>query len=443
MAEPATCIAKGSDAECLEHDEVMSYQEQPRLSSKRKAEESLHVACQKIRKYAEIETGTVHESLCGHRELMEGNDITTSATSEFQSTSKPDGALCGHTSHQGETKHLSDPKSEPKYEWFPDGHHLLGETFSTCKDDQSLQGKVVMWGRPSSDHSFKSSIFQVFLYDLDGSVKMKEIWNEIKVHMYLHPHQNKSLQDELQSEDKVRRSIRLGEFVTTPKEIKSVPGSTISFEAPPEPPRSNEVQSPELLDLQLWYYPGDLYIRNVYIAPWVVNILHFLRQNGTSLLLSILSKFRNGFSEKGSERKNESFFRDKWGQGVGLQTLKSKYLESVACYAIFNPNASRSSEGRPSSLMDLNGVSDFKITYIRNKDKIFENAFFAAKLGSLDLRVKLRVCSYCGSCFSGRFENGFGWKKITSKTKAGNFDWKQLMGYDCQACVCVGGPLIS
>ncbi|MGB1601555.1 MAG: hypothetical protein ACPIOQ_52975, partial [Promethearchaeia archaeon] len=81
---------------------------------------------------------------------------------------------------------------------------------------------------------------------------------------------------------------------------------------------------------------------------------------------------------------------------------------------------------RPLAITGLHGADD--------SDDDDENSVGAqrvlARLGGDNFSAQCRCCSYCGSCFSGRFmkpnamhQQAGGWKEITERTAAGKFSW--------------------
>jgi hypothetical protein len=113
-------------------------------------------------------------------------------------------------------------------------------------------------------------------------------------------------------------------------------------------------------------------------------------------------------------------------------------LFQVAYNAIFNPALPKSAcgDGLPLMLRDVKGVSDFQLRFLQDKQGIFKTTQVSARLSGSRFEIECRCCSYCGSCFSGRFmeldsthQRAGGWKEITDKIHAGNFSWKGLKGY--------------
>lgn len=119
-------------------------------------------------------------------------------------------------------------------------------------------------------------------------------------------------------------------------------------------------------------------------------------------------------------------------------------LFQVAYNAIFNPALPKSSggDGMPMMLRDVKGVSDFQLRFLRDKQGIFKTTQVSARLSGVPFEIECRSCSYCGSCFSGRFmeldsthQRAGGWKEITDKIHAGSYSWKGLKGWRlCVPC---------
>ena len=109
----------------------------------------------------------------------------------------------------------------------------------------------------------------------------------------------------------------------------------------------------------------------------------------------------------------------------------------VAYNAIFNPALPKSvsGDGLPMMLRNVKGVTDFQLRFLQDKQGIFKTTHVTARLSGVPFEIECRSCSYCGSCFSGRFmeldsthQRAGGWKEITDKIHAGNFSWKGLKG---------------
>merc|ERR1711939_357998 len=110
--------------------------------------------------------------------------------------------------------------------------------------------------------------------------------------------------------------------------------------------------------------------------------------------------------------------------------------------AIFNPALPKASGRLPKMLRDIPGVNNWHMTFLKDQAGIFRAVRVAARLGSESLVVQCRCCSYCGSCFSGRFmkpnamhQQAGGWKEITERTAAGKYSWSTLRGWRlCVPC---------
>ena len=110
----------------------------------------------------------------------------------------------------------------------------------------------------------------------------------------------------------------------------------------------------------------------------------------------------------------------------------------VAYNALFNPALPKNSsgDGMPLMLRNVKGVTDFQLRFLQDKEGIFKTTYVYARLSGTPFEIECRSCSYCGSCFSGRFmeldsthQRAGGWKEITEKIHAGNFSWKGLQGW--------------
>jgi hypothetical protein len=120
-------------------------------------------------------------------------------------------------------------------------------------------------------------------------------------------------------------------------------------------------------------------------------------------------------------------------------------LAQVAYNALFNPALPKNSsgDGMPLMLRNVKGVTDFQLSFLQDKEGVFKTTCVYARLSGVPFEIECRSCSYCGSCFSGRFmeldsthQRAGGWKEITEKIHAGNFSWKGLKG-----CVAPAHPL--
>ena len=116
----------------------------------------------------------------------------------------------------------------------------------------------------------------------------------------------------------------------------------------------------------------------------------------------------------------------------------------MAYNALFNPALPKNArgDGLPMMLRDVKGVSDFRLRFLQDRQGIFKTTHVTARLRGARFEIECRCCSYCGSCFSGRFmeldsthQRAGGWKEITDKIHAGNFSWKGLKGWRlCVPC---------
>jgi len=159
-------------------------------------------------------------------------------------------------------------------------------------------------------------------------------------------------------------------------------------------------------------------------APeWAQAIVEFLQENGQDLLHAICSHYRIDYNGE-------------------LQSIRDYSMEQVAHNALFNPALPKAAGRLPMMLRDMPGVSDFKMTFLRDSGKIYRSVRVTASLKGTNVVATCRACSYCGSCFSGRFmkpnamhQQAGGWKEITDKTAAGKYSWESLMGHRlCVPC---------
>lgn len=82
------------------------------------------------------------------------------------------------------------------------------------------------------------------------------------------------------------------------------------------------------------------------------------------------------------------------------------------------------------------------MTFLKDQAGIYRSVRVAARLGGENFQAQCRCCSYCGSCFSGRFmkpnamhQQAGGWKEITERTAAGKYSWSSLRGWRlCVPC---------
>eukprot|EP00293_Proteomonas_sulcata_P010253 CAMPEP_0184287846 /NCGR_PEP_ID=MMETSP1049-20130417/259_1 /TAXON_ID=77928 /ORGANISM="Proteomonas sulcata, Strain CCMP704" /LENGTH=610 /DNA_ID=CAMNT_0026593933 /DNA_START=387 /DNA_END=2219 /DNA_ORIENTATION=- len=156
---------------------------------------------------------------------------------------------------------------------------------------------------------------------------------------------------------------------------------------------------------------------------WVNKVLRFLETEGQNLLNSICTRYKIPFDG-------------------AITSIPDGMLEQVAYSAIFNPALPKNPNGLPQMLMDIPGVSGFNMVFMKDRGSIFKSNFVAAKLKGVPFSLECRACSYCGSCFSGRFmeldsthQRAGGWKEITDKIHAGKYSWKHLKGWRlCVPC---------
>jgi len=158
-------------------------------------------------------------------------------------------------------------------------------------------------------------------------------------------------------------------------------------------------------------------------APWVVKVLTFLEHNGQGLLSSICAHYRIEFDGD-------------------LASVGRHSRDQLVHSCIFNPALPKSASWLPKMLRDISSVTDWRMTFLKNDAGIYRSVRVAARLNGEDFDAQCRCCSYCGSCFSGRFMKGDivhqqagGWKEITQRTAAGQHSWSSLRGWRlCVPC---------
>jgi hypothetical protein len=159
-------------------------------------------------------------------------------------------------------------------------------------------------------------------------------------------------------------------------------------------------------------------------APWVVKVLTFLEHNGQALLSSICAHYRIEFDGD-------------------LASVGRHSRDQLVHSCIFNPALAKSKTGwLPKMLRDISSVTDWHMTFLKNDAGIYRSVRVAARLNGEDLAAQCRCCSYCGSCFSGRFmkddivhQQDGGWKEINKRTAAGQHSWSSLRGWRlCVPC---------
>ena len=159
-------------------------------------------------------------------------------------------------------------------------------------------------------------------------------------------------------------------------------------------------------------------------AEWVTKVMEFLESNGQNLLSSICAHYRIDYSPP------------------DVSSIRDYSLEQIAHNAIFNPALPKVSGRMPKMLRDMHGVSNWKMTFLKDQAGIYRAVRVLARLGGDNFSAQCRCCSYCGSCFSGRFmkpnamhQQAGGWKEITERTAAGKFSWASLRGWRlCVPC---------
>ena len=158
-------------------------------------------------------------------------------------------------------------------------------------------------------------------------------------------------------------------------------------------------------------------------AAWVRKVVSFLETNGQDLLSSICAHYRIDFCGD-------------------VSSIRDYSLEQLAHNAIFNPALPKSSGRLPKMLRDNAGVTDWQMTFLKDHAGIYRAVRVAARLNGESFAAQCRCCSYCGSCFSGRFmkpnamhQQAGGWKEITERTAAGKYSWSSLRGWRlCVPC---------
>jgi hypothetical protein len=162
---------------------------------------------------------------------------------------------------------------------------------------------------------------------------------------------------------------------------------------------------------------------NAHSASWVKKVVAFLQTNGQDLLSSICAHYRIDF-------------------GGDVNSIRDYSLEQLAHNAIFNPALPKASGRLPKMLRDISGVSNWHMTFLKDQAGIYRALRVGARLGAEHFTAQCRCCSYCGSCFSGRFmkpnamhQQAGGWKEITERTAAGKYSWASLRGWRlCVPC---------
>jgi len=156
---------------------------------------------------------------------------------------------------------------------------------------------------------------------------------------------------------------------------------------------------------------------------WVKQILHFLEKQGQNLLTAICARYKIPYDGT-------------------IASIPDGMLEQVAYNAIFNPALPKGDDSLPLMLRDVDGVTGFRLSFLKDRSGIFKSNLVTAKLDGRPFSLECRACSYCGSCFSGRFmeldsthQRAGGWKEITDKIHAGKYSWKALKGWRlCVPC---------
>jgi len=162
---------------------------------------------------------------------------------------------------------------------------------------------------------------------------------------------------------------------------------------------------------------------NVPSAAWVKKVVSFLESNGQDLLSSICAHYRIDFCGD-------------------VSSIRDYSLEQLAHNAIFNPALPKASGRLPKMLRDIAGVTGWHMTFLKDQSGIYRAVRVAARLNDESFVAQCRCCSYCGSCFSGRFmkpnamhQQAGGWKEITERTAAGKYSWSSLRGWRlCVPC---------
>ena len=162
---------------------------------------------------------------------------------------------------------------------------------------------------------------------------------------------------------------------------------------------------------------------NMAAATWVKQVVSFLETNGQDLLSSICAHYRIDFCGD-------------------VSSIRDYSLEQLAHNAIFNPALPKASGRLPKMLRDIAGVSNWNMTFLKDQAGIYRAVRVQARMGGEGFSAQCRCCSYCGSCFSGRFmkpnamhQQAGGWKEITERTAAGKYSWSSLRGWRlCVPC---------
>jgi len=146
--------------------------------------------------------------------------------------------------------------------------------------------------------------------------------------------------------------------------------------------------------------------------------LQFVEKNGQEILQAVCTRYKIPYDRS-------------------INSIPTGTWEQVAYNCIFNPALPKNpnGDGLPMMLRNVKGVTDFQLRFLQDKQGIFKTTHVTARLSGVPFEIECRSCSYCGSCFSGRFmeldnthQRAGGWKEITDKIHAGNFSWKGLKG---------------
>lgn len=152
------------------------------------------------------------------------------------------------------------------------------------------------------------------------------------------------------------------------------------------------------------------------VCDWVTRLLEFVHKNGLDLLAQVCGRYRLAY---------DGDFR----------TIAPSMQEQVAHCVLFNPALYKNASGMPVSLRECKGVTNFRQAFLQDPDSVVRHIRISCNLAGEPFSIKLRACSNCGSCFSGRFmdagahQRAGGWKEITERITAGKHSWVELKGW--------------
>eukprot|EP00287_Rhodomonas_sp_CCMP768_P018520 CAMPEP_0202817500 /NCGR_PEP_ID=MMETSP1389-20130828/7691_1 /ASSEMBLY_ACC=CAM_ASM_000865 /TAXON_ID=302021 /ORGANISM="Rhodomonas sp., Strain CCMP768" /LENGTH=454 /DNA_ID=CAMNT_0049489725 /DNA_START=570 /DNA_END=1934 /DNA_ORIENTATION=+ len=195
---------------------------------------------------------------------------------------------------------------------------------------------------------------------------------------------------------------------------------------PTTPPTARKSHSEEgSMECEEGQKPKELLDENVdsSVHGWVKQVLSYLEVEGQHLLTAICARYKIPYDGT-------------------VPSIPEGMLEQVAYNAVFNPALPKGEDGLPLMLRDVPGVTSFRLSFLKDRNGVFKTNLVSARLRGAPFSLECRSCSYCGSCFSGRFmeldsthQRAGGWKEITDKIHAGKYSWKPLKGWRlCVPC---------